>query len=492
MDIRNSQTKSGLILIDILVALALGTVFVAVIASASSSARDMFETARERSYALELYEAHKGEFEGMMPYESRSIDILPATATFIGMRFGTTTISATARWYGNERIQTDISIAVDSRHSDRSGPIVFNVVRTYPFDSLSEVIGAPLCSVDFSSRDIVGSYGFQHSVVRPLFASVIPISLPIDSLLPLTDLEVRNGIAYISADSAAAGDPDLIVADIEDVDGVSVVSSINTGPGIASIVLANDRVFAAAASTAAQLHVIRFDGLGSPSIEQKYSLPLPYATATPPMASSIFFKNGRVYLGTEKWVGEEFSIVDVVSSSSARKIGGLEIGSKVTDVYVDQKNAYITTAGYAQMMIVDITDSGNPVITHEFSPSGWERQEGKLVSAFEDSIIFGRTSGGFNVKNDHEIFAWASSTTTSQSASLDMPGGIYGAIADRPHIFVISRAIDKEIQVFDRSLSATSSVVFSLPVAPRSMTCDGDAFYILASTAPVIYKVTFK
>ncbi|MEN9913034.1 MAG: hypothetical protein RLY66_442 [Candidatus Parcubacteria bacterium] len=488
--ITRSNKKSGLILVDILLALALGTVFVASIAQASSSARDMFETAREREYALNLYEEHKSEFEDMMPHESRSISISPSIS------FGTTTIDALARWFGNNRIETDISLEVDSPYMNRVGPIVFNAVRAYPFESMEEIRGTPLCTVNFSSTNPVGSYGFQHPALKPFVASIVPITLPIDPLLPLTDIEVRNGVAYISTDSSVAGDSDLLTADIRDHDNPTVISSINTGPGIASIALVKDKIFAAAASTAAQLHVIRFNSLATPILEYKYQVPLPYATATPPVASSIFYNNGLIYLGTEKWIGEEFSIIDVAGSTTPHRIGGLEIGSKVTDIFVRQGNAYLATAGREQLISVDISEPSTPLITGEFELSGWERQEGKSATSFEDSIFLGRTSGGFNIKNDHELFAGLVPSiehpTPSLNMSVDVVGGIYGIIVDRFHLYAISRAVGKELQVFNYSMSATSSTAFPLPSTPRAMTCDRNRIYILASTAPIIYEVTFK
>ncbi|MBP6858486.1 MAG: hypothetical protein KBC33_01490 [Candidatus Pacebacteria bacterium] len=493
----NSTQQSGVILIDILVALALGAAFVASVALASSSARSMFETAREREYALDVYEAHKEEFDGMLPHDSRSVTVASnvlnapdgaSTTSFIS----TTTIEAAAHWYGNDMVETVISILGDSYHMRRAGPIVFNAVRAYPFGVGEEVAGTPLCTVDFARSDLVGSYKYQHPDPNAPVASIVPISLPIDPLVPLMDIEVRNGIAYIASDSAAASDPDLIIVDISNTNDPTLISTINTGPGIASIVLAGDRIFAAAASTAAQLHIIRFESLDMPILEKKYQLTLPYATATPPFASTVFYDDGLIYLGTEKWIGNEFIVIDVSSSTAPIELGGLEIGAKILDIAVREGIAYTAAAGQDQMITVDIQNPQSPIVINKFSPSGWERQEGKSVLTFEESLVFGRTSGGFNIKADHELFTGNAFVDTDPDSSVDIAGGVYGIIADRRSIYAAGRAAGKELVAVDHSLAATSSHSFALPAPSQAMTCDRDRIYILASGAPVIYQVTFK
>jgi hypothetical protein len=355
-------------------------------------------------------------------------------------------------------------------------------------DHILASAGTALCSVDFSNHDIVGSYPSLHSKA----VSIVQIALPINPLIPLTDLEVRDGIAYISGHSATASDPDLFIVDFRDKKSPKVLSSINTGPGIVTISIAGNRIYAAAASTAAQLHVIRMDSLNSMVLEKKYKLPPPYATATEPVGSSIFFDRNKIYLGTEKWDGDEFSIIDVSNPVQPLKIGGFETGSKINSIFAREGTAYIADSDQSQMRIVNVDQPSAPQVVGSFSPSGWSRQEGKTLSYFEDSLGLGRTSGGFNITTDHEAFGWAiASSDLSIYRSTDIPGGVYGMVADRSHIYLATRQINKEFQIFDRSLSTTTAISYSLPVAPQTLTCDGDHLYILAATAPFIYEISF-
>lgn len=432
----------GIILIDVLTALSLGILFVAIIGQAYNSARSLFYKAKDTDRLLDDYQ--------------------------VG-RFG---ISESL--YGNDRLENIISLG------SSTNTLIYDQVFSRSLVEIGEVAGTPLCAVDFT-------FGQK---VQP---TTTVIRLPVNPLLPLTHLEVRNQIAYISADSAVASDPDLFIVDFHDPALPAVVSSINTGPGISSFVVAGRRIFAAAASTAAQLHVIRLDGLSKPVLESKYQLVLPYATATPAMASAIAYKRGKVYLGTEKWDGEELSLIEVTDPAHPVRRSGFEIGSKVNDILVVDSLAYLASADLGQLRIVDFHDLANPRLVGTFSPSGWSRQEGKSILFFEGALGLGRTSGGFNLTSDHEVFVWA--TTSAENlispTSLDIAGGVYGIVADRSHFYLATRQAGRELQIFDRNLSIASSSAFTLPISPQSLTCDNDKIYILAHSGPYIYAISF-
>ena len=358
------------------------------------------------------------------------------------------------------------------------------------------VSSSPTCSTDF-----------MHGSISPI---ITEIQLPISPAIPLTHLEVRDGIAFVSTDSNVASDPDLFVIDILNS---SIISSINTGPGISSFALIGKRIFAAAASTAAQLHVIDFSSTTLPStpfLSKKYQLPLPYATATPPYATAISFGFGskpQIYLGTERWDGDELAVINVSNPVVPVWQDGLEVGSKVNDIEVDTSTSslggvYISNASQNQLIRADL---GSTVaapelnITEKFSSSGWSRQEGKVTSIFSDNLVFGRTSGGYDIVTDHELFSWASTTPpinlliqdvlSGTYTSKNIPGGVYGIIQDANHIYLITRQVGKEFQIFDKTLAIGSS--FLLTTQPQSMTCDGEILYVLSHTSPIIYAISF-
>lgn len=468
IDMNFFQFNGGIILIDIVLALTLATIFVAIISTEFMSARMIFDRAQNRETFLNYFETDPNNLQ------------------------------SNSQPFGNDLIQ-----------KDRSG---FIDVSLYGNANLSDSKSTPFCSVDYFNDNVVGSYGFGQSTNHlehlDRDIKITPITLPINPSLPLTDFQIRNGIAYVSADSYLASDPDLLVIDFRDLNIPKLISSINTGPGITAIALADNHIYAAAPSTAAQLQIIRLNDLSSTGLvlENKYKLPLPTASTTSTKGSSVFYYKNKIYLGTEKWDGDELSVIDITDMTNPDKIGGFETGGKIKDIFIHNDLAYLAGADLQQLRILDISNPTNPILVSSFSPSGSTRQEGNTVSTFENSLNFGRTSGGFNIVTDQEFFGFNSASSSSSSksllySSLDIPGGVYGIVQDRQHVFLATRQLNKEFQIYTFSTStsnssivlATSSLKFySLPVAPQKMTCDGDLLYILSATAPVIYAISFN
>lgn len=524
MQIKSLKNSNGILLVDILIAFSLATLFIVIMSQSSSQARKIFETAKMREQALDIYTANAETINTLLP--DFSFDLLASSSS---------ASYANGRWYGNEMIEIVSDIYPDdfldlnfASSSSRFNPVIFRAIRGFnnsesSFEDIDtgsnlDIGGAPTCSVHFGNNKVVGSYKYERDVTKlgsiqgnggsngansstTIDFEITTIHLPIDPTLPLTDLEVRNGIGYVSADSNISADPDFFIFDIKEPSDVRMISSLNTGPGLSSLALAGKRVYASAPSTVAQLHTIRLDSLSAPVLENRYRLPLPYATATPALGSSIFYDAGIVYLGTEKWDGEEWNVIDVSHPTAPAKLNGYEIGSKVNDIFsyrglsngLEVNYTYVTASSYDQLLIFNTSEPAQPNLVQSFSPSGWERQEGKVVSIFEQRLGFGRTTGGFDLASDHEVFVWA---TTSSDILVDFvstnnSGGVYGILQDRSYLYLATRQLNKEFQIIDRDLS-TTTVGFALPIAPQTMTCDGDSIFILANRAPFIYKLTFR
>ena len=470
MIITNNKNR-GSLLIDVVLALSIALIFINIITESSFSSQIIFQKAKEKEKLIKDYDS----------------------------------LEPNIRLYGNHFIEKSYKSYTDIISSSTSF-VGVESIQNFNLDQADNSLLVPLesdviCSVNFAKHHIVGSYQYINSnnleADSSLFSStsikIIPIHLPVDPSLPLTDLEVRNNIAYISADSAKQTDPDIFIFNINDPNNVKQLSSLNTGPGLTSFVLVGKRIYGIAPSTIAQLHTIRLDGLSNPVLESYYKLPLPYATATPALGSAIAYKDNKIFLGTEKWDGEELNIIDITDFSLPAKINGLEINSKINNILINDKTAYISSANQNQFTVTDITDFTQPILGKIFSPSGWQRQDGKVSSYFEQQLYFGRTSGGFDLPNDHELFSWASTSIDilSKYDSINITGGVYGIIGDRNAIYLATRQLNREFQIFNKDLSV-SLASYSLPIAPQTMTCYGDSIYLLANKAPFIYKITFE
>ena len=288
-----------------------------------------------------------------------------------------------------------------------------------------------------------------------------------------TDLEVRNGIIYLSADASSGASHDFFIVDTRDSSNPVVISSLNTGPGISALEVAGPYVFAAQASSVNQLQIIDIHDRSLPKLISQVKLPLPTPTTTASFATAIFYSKGFVYIGTAKWNGPEFAVIDVSNPYDPIVVGGFETGTQINDIYVRGDRVYLATSDIQQMRVLDVSDKNNPALVDSFSSSGWQTQAGKVFDFFEGKLGFGRTVGGFNVTSNHEAFFFDTDVDFDVAEiSSDIPGGVYGILSRPGLIFLATHSQQNEFQVWNASLTQN---IFNIPLGinPLRMSCDG-------------------
>ncbi len=294
---------------------------------------------------------------------------------------------------------------------------------------------------------------------------------------PSTDLEARNGYVYLTTDSTISSSPDFYIINIRDPENPLILSSLNTGPGLSAIEVAGPYVFVARASTVSQLQIIDIHDRTNPIVISELKLPLPTSSTTAPFATSIFYHKGYVYLGTTKWNGAEFSVINVDDVRAPIVVGQFETGTLINDIYVRDDIVFLATSDEKQVRVLNISDTSNPTLINSFSPSGWQTQEGKTIEYFEGGYSLGRTVGGFNVLTNYEIYSFI---TSDEDGSInfdnnirkDIPGGVYGILFRPEMIIILTHMLNKELQIFNSTLS-TKLLEIPLESQPVRMACDG-------------------
>jgi hypothetical protein len=221
--------------------------------------------------------------------------------------------------------------------------------------------GKYMCTVVPADAD----QGFVGAgVYMPALASLPPAA---------TSLAARNGFVYEVTDVGAQSQPDFFIIDTRISSSSVLVSSLNTGPGLAAIAVAGHYAYVANESSISQLQIIDIADRSHPSMVSSLKLPLPNASSTAPHASAIYYSAGMIFLGTEKWDGPELNIIDVSNPLSPHYLGGFETGTLVNAVYVKNGFAYLAAADAQQLRIVDIHDPADIAEISYFSPTGSKR-----------------------------------------------------------------------------------------------------------------------
>lgn len=333
---------------------------------------------------------------------------------------------------------------------------------------------------EFTKSDLLNSWGSSSCYPRIKYdnsnLSINNIGIDIGLGNKSTNIEIRNSYVYLSADSSITSLPDLYIIDNKDDSKPYIVSSMNTGPGIASLTVAGPYLYLANTSINSHLQILDIHDRNSPHIISQLKLPLPNASTTPTRSASISYNNGYVFLGTNKWDGPELSIIDVKDPSNPIIVGTFDTDTLINDIFVYDDKAYLATSDIYQMRVLDITDKSAPKLHSIFTSSGWQVQQGKVISLFENLIILGRTVGGINRTNNHELFLFSTSTSLNMTISRDIPSGVYGLIVGSSDIFVLTHDINREFQIWSSDL-LNKKYEIGLNSSPISMKCDRSKIY---------------
>lgn len=308
-----------------------------------------------------------------------------------------------------------------------------------------------------------------------------------------TDIEVRNSYVYMTADSSVQNNPDLYILDANDSDDVHIISSLNTGRGLLALELANHYIYSLNSGTTNTLQIIDIADRSNPILITKYKIPTPNASTSAPIASSIFYKDKKVYIGTEKWSGPELNIIDVSNPYTPVYIKGYETNTQIEDIYVIDNLVYIATPDTKQFRVLDISDIQNINELSYISPSGYQTQQGKVINIFENNIILGRTVGGFNVIQNHELFSYDKTKSnlndiSSFDFSRDVPGGIYSILQRYPYIYLATGSLGHEFQVWTKDMN-NKVFEMSLGFFPRLFVCDLNNLYFVTHNSRSLYII---
>lgn len=309
-----------------------------------------------------------------------------------------------------------------------------------------------------------------------------------------TDIVAKNKFVYLSVDSSTPSDPDLFIYDTSNVIlHLPPVSTFNTGPGLNAIAVAGHYLYAANTSIGSQLQIMDILDRSKPVLIGSLKLPLPTSTTSSPVATSIAYFDQKIYLGTEKWNGPEFVIIDVSTPSLPRYLGGLEIGSKIKNIFVRENKAYIANAGDNELVVADVSDPASPSAISSISPLGTQIEEGNRITFHHDKLWYGRAGGGFGNSAYQELMSLSlggngGNTNLSISTSTHVVGGVYGIAVIDPYVFFATG--DQKLEIWDDVLSTKISSL-NISTVPVAMSCDGMDMYIATSDRRGFIRLMF-
>ena len=139
------------------------------------------------------------------------------------------------------------------------------------------------------------------------------------------------------------------------------------------------------------------------------------------VGSSIFYKDGLVYLGLTKTLsGPEFNIIDVHDPLHPAWVGGYSVGATVSAITIANNLAYLATSDNARELIVlNVSNPVNPKLASTYNALGSAFGYGQTLYLTGDKLYFGRTY----ISGAPELYILDASS--SSSIITDPPLGAY-------------------------------------------------------------------
>jgi hypothetical protein len=306
-----------------------------------------------------------------------------------------------------------------------------------------------------------------------------------------TDVDLVGSYLYISSNTATSSDPDLFIFDVTDIHHPFLVSTLNTGPGLLSIRVAGNILYGGNSSISAQLQIIDISDRKFPHLITSFKLPGTYKDATT-IGNSLFYKEGKIFLGTQKSQTAEFHVIDVSSPTSPRELDSYEIGAAINDIFAFGDTVYIASAkNDEELRSFKVSNQGtlSPQFSYD-APGG--SGNGKRVSVFLNKLYLGRTQTIQDEELDRLDISHASSSVYSEASS-SLKASVQGIIPYGNFVFTLLNQPSDSFRIFDNANSTllklnTSPII--LPAHPLDFDCDVDTFAIIYQESPIISFIT--
>jgi len=240
------------------------------------------------------------------------------------------------------------------------------------FSDLKNSVGKRDCSInnlqDFKNLTIPPYENINHG-------EVVSVSL-------------LGNILLAGMNSATSSDPDVVIVDTTNW---KIISSLNSGPGLAGMVLQGHYLYLANTSVNAQIQVVDIVNTLVPALVGSFKIPGSTSSNSKknPIATSISSNiNGRIFLGTQKSDLGEIFIVDF-NGTNFSYINSYDTGSIVNDVFADGSGLWATSPSDNELL--HYNSSG--IKDYVFNANGQSGNGKRIDILGQDLKVLGRTFG---------------------------------------------------------------------------------------------------
>ncbi len=312
-----------------------------------------------------------------------------------------------------------------------------------------------------------------------------------------SDVDVYSKKAYLTANSPSISKRDFYIFDVSNPNALNlpVLGSVETGPGLAAVQVAGKYAYVANTGTTSQLQVIDISTPSNPALVSYLDLT---AQGDGAVGNSIFYQNGKVYLGlTKSSLGPEFWVIDVSNPLSPVALASYPVNTKVNSITVKNGVAFLAvpdnggTLSQEQLITLDVSAADQKIIGQlgSFGPNTITMSGQALyLSKNTNNLYLGE--GGANPAKKPQFFSLNYSnpgniTSTAEKYIETSPDITANAIIVRENLAFLG-VFDSDVgffqlQVWDlnnlESASPYSAINIQKP-GRNGLDCEGNLMYV--------------
>lgn len=280
-----------------------------------------------------------------------------------------------------------------------------------------------------------------------------------------TGIDVINKIAFMTAKASDSKKSDFFVVSAPDPEDISVVASIDTGPGpcpgagcgpgLNAVDAAGSYAYVAQDKTSSQLQIINIANTSSPNVASSFTLP--GVSGSGAVGNSIYYYGGRVYIGTKTATGPEFHVVDVSNPLNPVSLGSKKIGADVNGIVVRGTTAYLATSDdNAELILLDVSKPTSS-ITQLAAYNATGTADGKSIYLVGSKAYLGRASGG-----DFQVFDVSNPSSPTSLGAKSIGSDVQDVVVRDSLAFLSTNDPNTEFQVYNISDPANITLWGSL------------------------------
>src|SRR3989344_5380631 len=232
-----------------------------------------------------------------------------------------------------------------------------------------------------------------------------------------TDIDIQDNFVYITTDPSAPGKDDFFIYEFDPVAlTLTPRGALDISIGVNAVDVAGNYAYLANASTTGtesseELVIIDITDKDNPS-----PLPFPLTLGITPNcpsfcpggAQSIYYLDGRIYIGTHRIGGDEFYVVDVsdIPLTPPSIIRSLNVNHNVNDIVVRDGYAYLAVSDNSgELHVYNVSDPGPISFVDSFDANNTasDDEDGLSLYLIGNKVYLGRERVSNPSKRDFYI-----------------------------------------------------------------------------------------